>query len=210
MQTHHNSFFFFCPPKKTSRPYVCTRPTYNVDLYLRLFFCRAISACRRAPRPLTPTPPPAAAGHQLSNLFKSSASLHTLLAGGNYLGDRGLAALCGAFCYLNPARVVSLDVSGNGKPLIFFYFLFFLSLSLSLSLLVVSWWTACRQDVASRPSCVRWFWCCIVLVIVVRLCCFSPVGRGANNERGSLAMIGLGMPGDSESRITFVIGGLYS
>lgn len=56
-----------------------------------------------------------AAGHQLSQLFKSSASLHTVLAGGNYLGDRGVAALCGAFCYLNPARVVSLDVSGNGE-----------------------------------------------------------------------------------------------
>lgn len=56
-----------------------------------------------------------AAGHQLSNLWKASASLHTLVAGGNYLGDRGLAALCGAFCYLDPARVVSLDVSKNGK-----------------------------------------------------------------------------------------------
>ena len=55
------------------------------------------------------------AGLQLSNLLKASASLHTVLAGGNYLGDRGLAALCGAFCYLKPARVLSLDVSGNGK-----------------------------------------------------------------------------------------------
>ncbi|CAN0057694.1 unnamed protein product, partial [Laminaria digitata] len=54
------------------------------------------------------------AGLQLSNLLKASASLHTVLASGNYLGDRGLAALCGAFCYLNPARVLSLDVSGNG------------------------------------------------------------------------------------------------
>eukprot|EP00903_Cladosiphon_okamuranus_P010674 g10091.t1 len=54
------------------------------------------------------------AGLQLSNLLKASASLHTVLAGGNYLGDRGLAALCGAFCYLKPARVLSLDVSGNG------------------------------------------------------------------------------------------------
>ncbi|CAM9552733.1 unnamed protein product [Ectocarpus sp. 4 AP-2014] len=54
------------------------------------------------------------AGLQLSNLLKASTSLHTVLAGGNYLGDRGLAALCGAFCYLKPARVLSLDVSGNG------------------------------------------------------------------------------------------------
>lgn len=62
-----------------------------------------------------------AAGHQLSNLLKSSSSLHTVMAGGNYLGDRGLAAMCGAFCYLNPARVVSIDVSGNGKLLNFYF-----------------------------------------------------------------------------------------
>lgn len=55
------------------------------------------------------------AGYQLSTLFKSSSTLHMLVVDGNYLGDRGISALCGAFCYLNPARVISLDVSGNGE-----------------------------------------------------------------------------------------------
>lgn len=56
-----------------------------------------------------------AAGHQLSTLFKTSPSLHTLNIAGNYLGDRGLATMCAALCYMRPVRVVNLDVSGNGK-----------------------------------------------------------------------------------------------
>lgn len=56
-----------------------------------------------------------AAGHQLSKLFKTSVSLHTLVAAGNYLGDRGIAPLCSALCHIQPVRVVSLDISSNGE-----------------------------------------------------------------------------------------------
>lgn len=56
-----------------------------------------------------------AAGHLLLAMWKESPSLHTLNMAGNYLGDRGLGAMCGALCQIRPARVLNLDFSGNGK-----------------------------------------------------------------------------------------------